>query len=415
MSSKIFVGVNMINTINLFSKKFRRTIFTMVEVGYDEDKLGRSYDIINMAAIVINILIGFLITFDNLVSSYGTIFNHLEAITVAFFGIDYVLRIYTATFKYPNETELVAIIKYVTSFSGIIDLISFIPYYLPFFFPGGAVAFRIFRVMRIFKLFRVNAYYDSLNVITEVIRGKAQQLLSSIFIIVMLMVSASLCMYSVEHEAQPEVFDNALTGIWWAASTLLTVGYGDIYPITPLGKALGVVITFIGVGAVAIPTGIISAGFVEQYSKFKSISDQAGERDIHFIKVDLEDTDACIGHRISELSLPRNIIVAAIQRADDIIVPRGDVILQKNDSIIMGAESFKSNWNVSLKEIELKETHPWTNQMIKDLDMSRQTFIVSIRRDDKTIIPRGDLELQAGDIIVLYTRAYIKDAKSISI
>ena len=107
-------------------------------------------------------------------------------------------------------------------------MLSFIPYYMPFFFPSGAVAFRMLRIIRIFRLFRINAYYDSLNVITEVIVGKKQQLLSSVFIILILMLSSSLCMYSLENKAQPEVFTNAFSGIWWAASTLLTVGYGDI-------------------------------------------------------------------------------------------------------------------------------------------------------------------------------------------
>lgn len=86
---------------------------------------------------------------------------------------------------------------------------------------------RVLRIIRIFRLFRINHYYDSLNVISEVLKSIKQQLVSSVFIIVMLMIASSLCMYSLEHEAQPEVFTNAFSGIWWAASTLLTVGYGE--------------------------------------------------------------------------------------------------------------------------------------------------------------------------------------------
>ena len=169
-----------------------------------------------------------------------------------------------------------AVCKYVFSFSGIVDLLSFLPYYLPVFFPSGAVAFRMFRVVRIFRLFRINAYYDSLNVITQVLASKAQQLLSSVFIILVLMIASSLCMYSLEHDAQPEVFSNAFSGIWWSVSTLLTVGYGDIYPITTMGKIFSIFITFLGVGMVAIPTGIISAGFVDQYSRIKRIRRRIG-------------------------------------------------------------------------------------------------------------------------------------------
>ena len=96
------------------------------------------------------------------------------------------------------------------------------------------------------------------------------------------MIGSSLCMYSLEHKAQPEVFTNAFSGIWWSASTLLTVGYGDIYPITTLGKMFGIFITFLGVGMVAIPTGIISAGFVDQYSRIKRIAEIGPEADIHY-------------------------------------------------------------------------------------------------------------------------------------
>lgn len=139
----------------------------------------------------------------------------------AFFAVDYVLRIWTAKFQFKGEKEFHAIGKYVCSTEGIIDLISFLPEYLPFFFPSGGVAFRMVRLIRIFRLFRINRYYDSLNVISEVLKSRKQQLISSVFIILMLMIASSLCMYSLEHEAQPEVFSNAFSGIWWAASTLL--------------------------------------------------------------------------------------------------------------------------------------------------------------------------------------------------
>lgn len=149
------------------------------------------------------------------------------------------MRLWTVRFLYPDMTESKAIVKYMTSLAGIVDLLSFLPYYLPFFFPAGTIAFRMIRIVRIFRLFRINAYHDSLSIIREVIYGKRQQLFSSVFIILVLMLASSLCMYSLEHEAQPKVFENAFSGIWWSASTLLTVGYGDIYPITTWGKISG--------------------------------------------------------------------------------------------------------------------------------------------------------------------------------
>ena len=263
--------------------RFRQRVFRMVSVGVVDDPINAAYDVISTLALLVNLTAAILSTFENIHAAYEPLLNRIEAVTVTFFAVDYALRLFTAKYLYPDLPEGKALVRYVTSFSGIIDLLSFLPYYLPVFFPTGAAVFRLFRIARIFRLFRINAYYDSLNVITEVLYSKKQQLLSSVFIIAVLMLASSLCMYSLEHDAQPDVFKNAFSGIWWSVSTLLTVGYGDIYPITPLGKAVSIVITFLGVLMVAIPTGIISAGFVEQYSRFKKIGDYATEQDLDFV------------------------------------------------------------------------------------------------------------------------------------
>ena len=332
---------------------------------------------------------------------------------MVFFAVDYCLRLWTARFLHPKLSPARALLKYIFSFSGLVDLLSFLPYYLPVFFPSGAVAFRMFRVVRIFRLFRINAYYDSLNVITQVIASKRQQLLSSVFIIIILMLASSLCMYSLEHEAQPEVFTNAFSGIWWAVSTLLTVGYGDIYPITTMGKLFSIVITFLGVGMVAIPTGIISAGFVDQYSRVKRLSEYAHETD--FIKVGLNKRDPWAGRTIQELGLPSGIIVAAIQRAGKIIVPRGSVELFPEDTLVLGAKSLGDDKHIDLKEMVLRRQNPWNGQRIRDLDISRQTIIVMVRRKGNVLIPNGDLTLLEGDSIILYTQSHLRGASTIEV
>ncbi len=394
---------------------FKKRVFNAIEVGYDEDFIGRAYDIVNLGFIVVNLIVSLFVTFDDIMKTYGDILIIAEAVTVFFFTFDWLLRLWTSNFLYPGDSRLMALLRYSFSFNGLVDMLSCVPYYMPFFFPTGVAAFRIFRVVRIFRIFRVNAYFDSLNVIAAVIKSKARLLLSSVFVVLMLMVASSLCMYSVEHTAQPEVFDNALSGMWWAAATLLTVGYGDIYPITPMGQILGIIITMLGVGIVAIPTGIISAGFVEQYSRMKQLSEEAAERNIHFIKIPIGEKDSWKGMMIKELAIPREMIIAAVIRKKEMIVPRGDVCLKAGDVVVLGAESYADDMHIALKEIELKEKHEWNGKMIKDLDISRQTFIVMIRRNGKTIIPRGDLVLRAGDDIVLYTRQHLADAKSLMV
>ncbi len=386
----------------------RRRIFEIVEIGAADDLLSRGYDFFGSLVVVLALAASVAATFDGAEERCGVLLNTVEIVTSAFFAADYVLRVWTARCLYPTLTPGKATVRYVSSVGGLIDLVSFLPTFLPVFFPSGMVAFRMFRVVRIFRLFRINAYYDSLHVITEVLRGKRQQLLSSVFIILTLMLASSLCMYSLEHEAQPEVFRNAFSGIWWSVSTLLTVGYGDIYPITTAGKIFGIVITFLGVGMVAIPTGIISAGFVDQYSRIKRISEYGQASDVHFIQVYLRKKDAWVGKTIRDAGLPGGVIAAAIQRGGRIVMPRGDTVLEAGDTLVLGAQGFRNDQHIDLKEITLRRQNPWVGQHIRELDISRRTLIVLVRRDGKALIPHGDLRLREGDTVVLYTQTAVR-------
>ena len=429
-----------------WNSDFRHRLFRMVSVGVVDEPVNRAYDIISTLCLLCNLSAAILATYQGFQVKHGFLLREVERWTVLFFAIDYVLRLLTAKELYTGKTEKGALCAYILSFSGIIDLLSFLPYYLPIFFPSGAAVFRMFRVIRIFRLFRINNYYDSLNVITEVLESKRQQLLSSVFIICILMVASSLCMYSVEHNAQPQVFTDAFSGIWWAASTLLTVGYGDIYPITPLGKLLGIGITFLGVGMVAIPTGIISAGFVEQYQRLKRIGDYGGGSGFHFIHFFLEKKDAWCEKAIKELELPGDLRIVILKRKNQVIVPRGDVRMHAGDELVLGAEALRDESPLDLTEVVLHEDHPWVGKEIRQLDLSRQTNIVLILRPIpstgnqgsvanlstserkaleenqaqnehpspgengsvgrgrkvRKMLPRGDSKLQCGDTVVLY-------------
>lgn len=395
--------------------KRRKRLFEIIEVGNDLDPVSRVYDFISVGLIAVNIIASILTTYSEIKARIGTVLLVLEMITVIFFAVDYVFRIVTARFMYLDKKESQAILKYVFSFDGIVDLLSFFPYFLPIIFPMGTVAFRMLRIIKIFRLFRVNAYYDSLNVIKEVLNSRKQQLFSSVFIILVLMVGASLCMYSLEHEAQPEVFKNAFSGIWWAASTLLTVGYGDIYPVTMLGKMFGIVIAFLGVGMVAIPTGIISAGFVDQYSNIKKRDEYGYELDMHFIKVVIGDNDKWLGKRIADLCLPHGIIVAMVKHRGEFIVPRGDIIIEEDDIIVIGAEPYGDLEQINLKEVVLKKEHKWVGYCIKELDISRNSVIVLVKRKNKSLIPNGNMRLMEGDRIILYTKLNLGEVKHIDV
>ena len=380
----------------------RARLFRMVSVGVVDEPVNQAYDIISTGALIANLIVSIMATFEDVNAVYGSWFLLIEQATVFFFGVDYVLRVITAPELYPGNPRAGAVAKYCFSMTGIIDLLSFLPYYLPVFFPSGVAAFRMFRVVRILRLFRINAYYDSLNVITEVIASKKQQLLSSVFIIATLMLGSSLCMYSLEHEAQPEVFKNAFSGIWWSVSTMLTVGYGDIYPITPMGKFFSICITFLGVGMVAIPTGIISAGFVEQYTRFKQIGEYGEEVRMRFVHIRLLPEDDWTGKTIQELNLPHRMMIAVILRGKETVLPKGDVTLLADDKLIIGAVPIRGEDPMELKEITIGAHHIWNGFAIEELDISRRAFIVAVYRGGRWLMPKGSLILREGDEVYMY-------------
>lgn len=315
----------------LKKKSLKLRIFEIIQIGSREDLSSRAGDFIIVTSILLNILVLFLGTFEEL-ADYNRIFKLIEVVTIFIFCIEYVLRIWTAEYIYTGMEKWKARLKFLISAEGIIDLLTI----LPFFFLYGFAAFRMLRVVRIFHLFRLNTTYDSFNVITSVLLEKKNQILSSIFIIIVLMLASSLCIYGAEHEAQPEAFRNAFSGIWWTMSTIFTVGYGDIYPITTVGKLMGVVITFLGVGAVAIPTGIISAGFVENYTEMqRNRLNDVKNKAPNSITVKRKSED--IGKFLNEIEKKYGVDIVVVLR-DGVMVLAEDNIRAKAGDILVYRE-----------------------------------------------------------------------------
>ena len=384
-------------------QKTKKRVFDIIQIGNRKDFISSAFDIFIVVVIVLNLFVTLFQTFDES-APYATILNGIELFTIIIFTIEYLLRVWTADLLFPNKPYWQAILAFVFSMYGIIDFLTFFPYYLPIVFPMGAVAFRMFRVIRIFRLFRVNAQYDAFNVIINVLNDKKNQLISSICLILIFMVAASLCMYSLEHEAQPEQFANAFSGIWWSVSTLLTVGYGDIYPITTIGKLMAIVISFLGVGMVAIPTGIISAVFVDQYTKLRMMAFHSEEHELKFVTSIIPHGHSWCGRRVREVAFPPQIILVTIIRKGEALVPNGDTILLENDTLVIGAKHYTGEEYINLKEIIIKRENEWVGKQIKDLDISRQELIVMIRRKNHTIIPNGLTYIKEGDAVILYSK-----------
>lgn len=312
-------------------KAKKKRIFDIIQIGKKDDFISRAFDIFIVCTILLNIAVLFMETFDSL-RSFAPVFKVIETITILIFGIEYLLRIWTAEYLYPDCSRGKAVLKFLISFDGIVDLCTI----LPFFFLSGFVALRMLRVVRILHLFRINAYYDSFHVIKSVLKEKKNQIISSVFIILVLMLFSSLGMYSAEHEAQPEAFNNAFSGIWWSISTILTVGYGDVYPITVSGRLLAILIAFLGVGVVAIPTGIISAGFVEQYTKIQH-SDGSGTVKAT-VKVDVDAKSPFNKMIVKEIEKQYHVNIVVLVRKEEVVLPTQTTKIRQGDTLIYQKE-----------------------------------------------------------------------------
>ncbi len=383
-------------------EKAKKRIFEILQIGNRSDTMSLMFDVLIVCVIILNIVVTFCQTFEQL-AGYESLLHWIEFVTIIIFTAEYALRIWTAEYLYPRTGHVKAALKFVISFYGLVDLLTILPYFLPFIFPSGAVAFRMLRVVRILHLFRINAKYDAFNVITTVLREKRNQLMSSLFLILVMMMASSLCMYSLEHEAQPEHFSNAFSGIWWSVSTLLTVGYGDIYPVTVGGQIMAIVIAFLGVGMVAIPTGIISAGFVEYYTRIKNGA--VTRLDADFIALEITAGHPLSGLTLEEVLLPQGLYTATVLRDKEVLVPSGDLELCAGDLLVLGSMSRK-RIEAGVEEIVLAGGHPWIGQQIGELDISRRSHVIMLKRGNKNIPPRENTPLRENDVLLIFTKSF---------
>jgi len=234
--------------------------------------------IINIFIVVLiflNVLAVMLETIENLHKKYETFFVWFDRISVYIFTIEYVLRVWSSTHDSKYKGSITGRIKYMLSPAALIDLLAFLPYYIHVFIGLDLRMLRILRLMRFFRLFRLTAYTQSAQMIYNVFKSRFKDLLLSFVLAIFLIIIASCLLYFAEHNAQPDSFSSIPATIWWAVVTLTTTGYGDMYPITALGKVLASAIMLIGVTFIALPPAIITAGFLDElkfYRKYKGHS-----------------------------------------------------------------------------------------------------------------------------------------------
>jgi len=191
---------------------------------------------------------------------YGSYFHVFEGISIYIFSFEYLFRIRLSF----QEKRMKGVYKYVFSAYGLIDLISILPFFLNQFIKVDGRFLRILRLFRLTRIFKLGRGSSSLKLFIKALNGVKNELKFTLFLSLLAILFSASAIYYLEHEAQPEKFSSITESIWWATVSLATVGYGDVYPVTAGGKIFASFISLIGIGIVAIPTGIISASFVEE-------------------------------------------------------------------------------------------------------------------------------------------------------
>lgn len=243
----------------------RVRIWEIVEVA----RASRLFDLLILSLIFLNAVAVIVGSVPDIQKHWSVWLDRFEVFSVAVFTVEYLARLWSCTAQPEYKHPVLGRLKMATTPMCIIDLLSILPFYLPFF-GFDLRSLRVLRLLRIFRLAKAGRYYKSLTMLREVIVEKRAELLLTSTLMVLLLVISSSLLYFCEHAAQPKVFSSIPATMWWSVATLTTIGYGDMYPVTLAGKLITSLIAILGIGMFALPTGILGAGFVEAMEKSRA-------------------------------------------------------------------------------------------------------------------------------------------------
>ncbi len=257
----------------------RRTLYRIMETSAGQRRgISLVFNIVLITIITLNAIAIVLHTVPAYNQKYARLFYDFELFSVMFFTVEYVLRVWICVENDRYAHWFWGRIRYMLSTQAIIDLLAIVPFYVTLFATDLAIV-RILRIFRIFRLFRISKYSHAYRMILQIVRDKKEELVLSLVMVIFMLIIISSVMYYVEHNAQPHVFSSIPATMWWGINAMATVGYGDIHPITLLGKILAGVSAMLGIGLFALPTGILVSGFSEyiRYQKTPRRCPHCGE------------------------------------------------------------------------------------------------------------------------------------------
>lgn len=240
----------------------RKRTARVLEKDFLKDRVGRIVNISLIVLILLNVIAIILESVDSVYARYERAFWYFEVFSVLAFTVEYFARVWSSIDLEgaSDRRPVMGRIKYMLTPLALVDLIAIAPFYLSFYV---ALDLRFLRCLRLLRLFKLARYSPALGALLDVIQKEAAALLAALVVCLLLLVMSAVGIYMLETEVQPEAFGSIPGAMWWAVSTLTTVGYGDVVPVTTGGKILGGLIGLLGIGMIALPAAIMASGFAE--------------------------------------------------------------------------------------------------------------------------------------------------------
>lgn len=244
--------------------RIRQRLYEIIEAAKPGDRASRIFDLFLVVIIVLNVCAVVVSTVPSISGCIQRFLDWFEIVSVILFSIEYLLRIWTAVQSSRFRDPIAGRIKYVFSPIALIDLLAILPFYLPLLIPIDLRFLRALRLFRLLRLLKMGRYSTAMQTVSAVMKKKRYELVMTFMILSVLLVISSGLMYFVENETQPDKFGSIPETMWWSICTLTTVGYGDVFPVTPLGKLCAGFIALLGIGMFALPAGILASGFDQE-------------------------------------------------------------------------------------------------------------------------------------------------------
>lgn len=253
-----------------YYNQLKKKIGRFIDPSVSDTPLEKWVDFIFILVICLNIMAVIMETDPAIGSNYQHYFRIFESFSIFIFTVEYILRIWTITYKQGYTHPIYGRLKYICSWGGLIDILSILPFYLHYSRILDLRIIRIFSLFRFLKIIRFKRYQEAAKIFKNVFVHKKEELLMCLLLTVMIIVVTSSLMYLAERHVQPDKFSSIPETMWWSVITLTTIGYGDVIPVTVFGKILTAIMSIAGIAILALPTGILASGLSSEFEKNKN-------------------------------------------------------------------------------------------------------------------------------------------------